>query len=64
MALAITPAIMAKGIIPEIVLRDVGRGILAASLFLPTADPRGEATAKEGPYGPGETPRECSMIIT
>src|SRR5512139_2899456 len=52
-------AILALSIIAAI----VARGFIAPSLFLPTAHPRGAATAKEGPYNPGETPRECSMII-
>ncbi len=59
--------IPARGIIDtnpalDIIEAVVARGFTAAGLFLPMADPGGEATAKEGPYGPGETPRGCSMI--
>ena len=61
------------GIILESVLRDAARGIIrvtvaqgiiAVSLFLLTADRKGAVTAKEGQFSPGETHRECSMIIT
>src|SRR5512139_3389792 len=49
-ALSIIALTLARGPIAA----NVARGFIVPSLFLPTAHPRGAATAKEGLYNPGE----------
>ena len=57
------PDIIEAAVVRRITATTVGLDLIAVSVFLPTVDPGGAATAKEGPYGPGEKRRECSTII-